>query len=263
MKPVVIYYVHYKADKFKMLFLAIETWKIVVISLIAVQYVLAISVLAPITRKGLNMKSFLRWSFFVLFVPFIGAAVCYIKFRRVADAEDLQPQYVGQTLKNNVVPEKEPYTNFDITLAEEQDLQLLLSLQKLAYSTEAVLYPGNTLPPMEETLNEIKEDFKGGIILKAVSDGVVVGAVRGVLDIDTVNIRRLFVSPEYRKKGIGASLLRAIETKFPDKRYELFTGALSLGNLRLYHSLGYVEYKRKKAGGVELVYLEKLVPYKD
>ena len=53
--------------------------------------------------------------------------------------------------------------------------------------------------------------------------------------------------------------MRRIEEEFADaRRYELFTGHLSEGNLRLYHRLGYREFKREPVSpNLVLVYMEK------
>jgi hypothetical protein len=53
--------------------------------------------------------------------------------------------------------------------------------------------------------------------------------------------------------------MREIEASFPDaRRYELFTGHLSEGNLRLYRRLGYEEFREEEISpSLRLVYLEK------
>jgi GNAT superfamily N-acetyltransferase len=48
------------------------------------------------------------------------------------------------------------------------------------------------------------------------------------------------VHPDFRRQGIGAKLMGAIEARFDTaEAWELFTGELSLGNMRLYERLGY------------------------
>jgi hypothetical protein len=53
--------------------------------------------------------------------------------------------------------------------------------------------------------------------------------------------------------------MHRIEEEFADcPRYELFTGHLSEGNLRLYHRLAYREFKRESVSpNLDLVYMEK------
>lgn len=66
------------------------------------------------------------------------------------------------------------------------------------------------------------------------------------------------VNPQYRKRGLGKRLLNEIEIRFPHCTYELFTSTLSRDNLRLYESVGYVEYKSKQIDDrLTFVYLKK------
>ena len=53
-------------------------------------------------------------------------------------------------------------------------------------------------------------------------------------------------------------LLSEMENRFPDKRYELFTSTRSVDNIRLYESLGYKIFDRKKIDEeLVFVYMEK------
>ena len=53
-------------------------------------------------------------------------------------------------------------------------------------------------------------------------------------------------------------LLSEIEKYFPGRRYELFTSTRSVDNIRLYESVGYKEFDRKKIDEeLEFVYMEK------
>jgi ribosomal protein S18 acetylase RimI-like enzyme len=63
-------------------------------------------------------------------------------------------------------------------------------------------------------------------------------------------------------RGIGRDLMAAIETALAGRvaRYELFTGATSENNLRMYHRLGYSDIGwRPAAAAPGLAYLEKRV----
>jgi hypothetical protein len=55
-------------------------------------------------------------------------------------------------------------------------------------------------------------------------------------------------------------LMLAIETEFPSvRRFELFTGSRSEGNIRLYERLDYRTFRTDRLSPqVELVFLEKL-----
>ena len=53
-----------------------------------------------------------------------------------------------------------------IVKAEYKDLQEILTLQYLAYQSEAELFGCKDIPPLKQTLDEVIEEFNNGIILK-------------------------------------------------------------------------------------------------
>lgn len=146
-----------------------------------------------------------------------------------------------------------------IKKAERGDLQEILQLQYLAYQSEAELFGSRDIPPLKQTLDEVLEEFRSGIILKMVDDkNAIIGSVRAQERDGTVYIGKLMVHPEHRHKGYGTMLLSEIEKCFPDKRYELFTSTRSLDNIRLYQKLGYTIFARKAVNDeLEFVYMEK------
>jgi ribosomal protein S18 acetylase RimI-like enzyme len=143
--------------------------------------------------------------------------------------------------------------------ANVQDAEEILELQKLAYQSEAALYNDYTIPPLTQTLEEIRIDFEDQLFLKASLPGRIVGSVRGWMQQRTCTIGRLIVDPVHQRRGIGTSLMDEIEKRFPEaERFELFTGHKSERNLRLYANLGYRPFKREKISErLQLVYLEK------
>ncbi|MBQ6554628.1 MAG: GNAT family N-acetyltransferase, partial [Firmicutes bacterium] len=87
---------------------------------------------------------------------------------------------------------------------------------------------------------------------------VIIGSVRAKESKDSVYIGKLFVHPSHRQKGCGTRLLKAIESCFPNKRYELFTSTRSKDNIRLYQKLGYKIFNVRKINDEpEFVYMEK------
>jgi len=144
--------------------------------------------------------------------------------------------------------------------ADISDAAEILELQKLAYQSEAVLYDDWSIPPLTQTLDEIKKEFDEMTFLKICDSGRLIGSVRASIHEGTCNIGRLMVHPEFQHKGIGTRLLLAIETEFPyARRYELFTGSRSEGNIRLYERLDYrIFHADRLSPQVELVFMEKL-----
>ena len=62
-----------------------------------------------------------------------------------------------------------------IEKAKEMDAEEILTLQRLCYIGEAEIYSDYTIPPLIQTLDEIKAEFKNYYFLKAVDDGKTIG----------------------------------------------------------------------------------------
>jgi len=152
-------------------------------------------------------------------------------------------------------------SEFKVTIkkATVEDAQDILSLQKLAYQIEASLYGGYPIPPLVESLDDLKANFESYVFLKAMVDGKIVGSVRVLEKSGTCHVGRLMVHPNWQNRGIGARLLQEVERVFPAcRRFELCTGTKSEKNIRLYEKAGYRTFKvEKPPGNVELVFLEK------
>ncbi|MEU1620387.1 GNAT family N-acetyltransferase [Streptomyces sp. NPDC008238] len=151
-----------------------------------------------------------------------------------------------------------------ISAATGDDAEKILKLQYLCYQDEAALYGDYGIEPLTQTLEALRAELEGGIVVVARLGEEVVGSVRGSVDEDgTARIAKLIVHPRMQRHGLGGRLLRAIEERLAEeseaKRYRLFTGHRSEFNLRLYRKLGYAQ-----VGSVEpvtrqlsLVHMEK------
>ena len=139
----------------------------------------------------------------------------------------------------------------------------ILILQRAADVTEARLYDDVGLPALVQTLDELRAELDTSVALKALSDRRIVGAVRAHVDGSVMHVGRLTVAPDFQGHGIGTQLLAAVEALAPAAvtRFALFTGHLSVANLRLYERHGYAEVRRAELSpGVVLVHLEKPAP---
>ncbi len=147
----------------------------------------------------------------------------------------------------------------DISQAAIGDAEAIFELQQRAYQTEAAIYDDFSIPPLVETLDELQDQFRGKLFLKAVEDGRIVGSVRAYQKNETCFIERLIVYPEYRQRGIGSALLRQIEAMYPNAaRFELFTGDKSEDNIRLYLRHGYRPFRQTPVSDkLTMVFLEK------
>ena len=147
-----------------------------------------------------------------------------------------------------------------IEQATVDDAEEILHLQKLAYQSEAEIYGDYSIPPLIQSIEEMKAEFEGQVFLKASTDDAkIIGSVRASLRQGTCFIGRLIVCPDFQGRGIGTSLMREIERRFEQaRRFELFTGHLSERNIRLYQRLGYQVFRQERVtGSLDLVYMEK------
>ncbi len=146
-----------------------------------------------------------------------------------------------------------------ITQASPNDAAVILELQKLAYRSEAQIYDDFSIPPLMQTLEELRSDFAHAVFLKAEYEGEVIGSVKGHQAGDTCYIERLIVHPDCQGQGIGTALMKQIEPYFGQaQRFELFTGHKSEHNIRLYERLGYKIFKSEDINkDLSFVFMEK------
>ncbi len=151
--------------------------------------------------------------------------------------------------------------NYRIKKAKINDVEEILKIQKLAYQSEAERYNNYDIPPLKETIEELKEQFKNHIILKAVLGGKVIGTIRAHQKNGTCYVGRLAVHPDMQNQGIGTSLMKEIEKCFNPERFELFVGSKSDKNIHLYQKLGYniFETDQYECGNIEIFYMEKFL----
>ena len=140
----------------------------------------------------------------------------------------------------------------------------LLTVQRAAFLAEGALNNSFTLPPLTETVDEVRAALADPdtVVLAARLGHRLVGSVRARIVARTGHIARLAVAPDLQGHGLGRRLTTAVEAAVQDRvdRFELFTGATSEANLRLYRALGYVETGwGPGAAPVGITYLEKRV----
>lgn len=134
-----------------------------------------------------------------------------------------------------------------ITTAEEHEAGEIMTVQRAAYVSEALLYDTTRLSALSEPIEEILKPVAAGEALVAKMDSRIVGAVRGVRKDDECHLERLVVAPDMRGRGIGEALMRAVEQHNSKgvRRFVLHTGDRSQANIRLYRKVGYTETHRE------------------
>jgi ribosomal protein S18 acetylase RimI-like enzyme len=147
-----------------------------------------------------------------------------------------------------------------IERARPEDAGEIFTLQRAAYVVEAQLYGDPFIGPLVESLERMRTTIETATVLKAVDGDRILGAVRGRQAERAGIIGRLVVAPDQQGRGIGTALLQAIEAELGREveAFDLFTGHLSEGNLRLYRRLGYRETRRERVHDhLTLVHMRK------
>jgi GNAT superfamily N-acetyltransferase len=141
----------------------------------------------------------------------------------------------------------------------------VLTVQRAAYVTEAQRYLAPHIPPLVETLDELRADLMLGGGPELVVRGAwlgprLVGSVRGRLAGTSMEVARFSVAPDLQGRGIGRALLAAVHAAAPPSVtvFWLVTGARSEANLGLYTAAGYRTVGSVvDAAGVELARMER------
>ena len=133
----------------------------------------------------------------------------------------------------------------------------VFTVQRAAFIEEAHLYQTLDTPALTQTFEELKAELATNSGCVALVGSRMVGSVTARSVGDLLRIGRLAVVPDLQGRGIGTRLLEAVEARSDAAEAELYTGALSVANLRLYQRVGYVETHRVTLPAVELVYLRK------
>ena len=150
-----------------------------------------------------------------------------------------------------------------VTLATPEDAGELLTLQRAAFMAEAEWNGSLDLPPLTETMPEIRTALEREIVLVGRVRGRLVASVRGMSRPEgRWYVARLAVAPDWQGRGVGSLMMDLIEGLAPPGTVaiSLLTGAGSTPNHGFYRRRGYVETERSVGDtGVPVVILERPV----
>lgn len=146
-----------------------------------------------------------------------------------------------------------------IRLSAVEDAEEILNLQKSAFLEQGKLYNNFKLPPLVETIDDMRKDYSVNTIFKAMLNDVIVGSIRAAVKERTCFISRLIVDPDHQNQGIGSILMLHVESVYQNTadRFELFTGQISEKNIYLYSKLGYRIFRTDDTYTVPICYMEK------
>jgi tRNA (guanine37-N1)-methyltransferase len=130
---------------------------------------------------------------------------------------------------------------WEIVPAVRADAPELLVLQRACWVQEALANDSLAIPALHESLDDLLASFADWDWYVVRAAGRLVGAVRGKLDGDAWDIGRVMVAPDLQGRGLGRVLLEHVQRVAPPAAtsYELFTGAGSVDNLRMYKKAGF------------------------
>lgn len=103
----------------------------------------------------------------------------------------------------------------EIRPARPEDAGRILFLQRLCYLGEAELYDDFGIPPLTQTLEDLRQDIDTQTVLVSCVGEEIVGSVRARAENDICHVGRLAVHPRFRRRGLGVRLMREIEAASP------------------------------------------------
>jgi len=157
--------------------------------------------------------------------------------------------------------------SFRVRDAEADDLGELITLQRAAFLAEAHIYGHPRLPPMQETVEEARQVLADAAFRVYVAEidqprPRIVGSVRAKPAGPITEVGRLATVPDLLGRGIGGSLLQHVHDQPAPttEQFELYTGARSTGNHRLYAAHGYLPLRTFiDSEGVEVIIMRRPV----
>lgn len=150
-----------------------------------------------------------------------------------------------------------------IALVEDDHAGELLTLRRAAFVTEAQLYDDPHIPPLTQTLAELRDDLaRDDVVTIGAWEGHrMIGSVRVEIEGEKATLGRLAVAPDKQARGIGTEMLFAVLPYLPEQTKEIwvFTGKDSKQNLAMYTKHGYEEQYDKAAGDLTYTYLRRIL----
>ncbi|MGZ2356857.1 GNAT family N-acetyltransferase [Streptomyces sp. 372A] len=144
-----------------------------------------------------------------------------------------------------------------LDLADPGTLRQLWDLQRASYAVEARLIGFDGLPPLHESLEQLRACDESFLGVREESE--LVGAVGWArLPNGALDICRLVVHPVAHRRGIATVLLDALDSIEPAQLAVVSTGAANLPALALYRRRGFVPVgERQVAPGLTITELER------
>ena len=130
--------------------------------------------------------------------------------------------------------------------ASNSDALTLTGISKRSFDSDALIggLPSGG-PPGYMSVPFHTKMARQGHLYKLTEEGLIIGGAILFLKNDVLNVGRIFVAPEYFRKGYGIFMMQEIEHMFPKvKEFTLDTPAWNVRTNSFYTKLGYKEIKR-------------------
>ena len=146
--------------------------------------------------------------------------------------------------------------NLQLLKASTADAVTLVGISKHAFDSDVEVGASDLCgPPGYKSLPFYTKMARMNCLYKLVEDnGMTVGGAVLFVKDNEMNVGRIFVVPEYFRKGYGIFMMEQIEEMFPDvQTFTLDTPVWNVRTNAFYQKLGYVEVRLDE----EFVYYEK------
>ena len=136
--------------------------------------------------------------------------------------------------------------NLQLLKAGTADALTLNGISKRAFDSDILVgatSPGG--PPGYMSVQFHTKMARQGHLYKLTDDGLIVGGAILFLSENVLNIGRIFVAPEYFRRGFGSFMMNEIETMFSGvQEYILDTPIWNVRTNSFYSKMGYTEVRR-------------------
>ena len=147
--------------------------------------------------------------------------------------------------------------------ATDDDLAALLAIQKDAFARYTDHLLPEQIPPLNETLDDMRKDMQYKSIIVACIEESPAGSVRYYNKGGVCIIERLSVTPELQGKGIGRRLIAEVENRVAETAHKIYleTGLLASNLLMFYSKLGFSgeAILRRHYGGFDWIAFSKFI----
>ncbi|QDP96330.1 tRNA (guanosine(37)-N1)-methyltransferase TrmD [Microlunatus elymi] len=178
---------------------------------------------------------------------------------KIADWRRQRAEELTRERRPDLLPPVPAASTITIERATAADAGQILTVQRAAFVSEALVNQTLALPAFTQSVEELTESMSRAVVLVARQDARVIGSVLGRPDEDgNWYIGRLVVAPDRQGEGIGSRLLREVEAAAPSgsARFRLVTGAAG-PNIAFYGRHGYHVAAHGTHEGSPIVQLEK------